>query len=288
MTNHEYLKSILKEEQIDHTVDETKTTRTEIKDFLINRYQKEKTPSYVYSGSIAKNTAIKSKYDIDIGLQFNNEDFGTLEEMFDDVKSTLTKEYGKANTREQNVSIRVQINGHDIDIVPGRKIDNGKNDVYLHIERDNDTRIKSNLHIHVDLIKNFSELETIKLLKIWRTRKDFKFKSFALELIVIKALEDEMLFGLDSKFKFMMNYIVENIDTINLTDPANSNNSISDSLTNSQKDSIKKYANRALKCIENNKWEKVFDFSDGKCTTTSDVKILSSLFTTSTAKPYRE
>ena len=234
-----------------------------------------------------KYTAIKSKYDIDIGLQFNNEDFETLEVMFDDVKSTLTKEYGQANTRDQNVSIRVQINGHDIDIVPGRKIVNGEHDVFLHIQRDDDTRIKSNLHIHVNLIKNFSELETIKLLKIWRIRKDFKFKSFALELMVKKALEDETILGLDNKFQFMMNYIVENIDTISLTDPANSNNSISDSLTNSQKDSIKKYANRALKCIENNKWEKVFDLSDSKCTTTSDTKRLSSLFAT-TSKPYRE
>ena len=212
MTNHEYLKSILSEEQIDHTVEETKKTRTEIKDFLISHYKNDKNPSYVYSGSIAKNTAIKSKYDIDIGLQFYNEDFATLEDMFDDVKSTLEKKYGKVNTRDQNVSIRVQINNHDIDIVPGRRINNAKNDVYLHIERDSDTRIKSNLHIHVDLIKGFSELETIKLLKTWRTKKDFKFKSFALELMVIKALENEMIFGLDNKFKFMMNYIVDNID----------------------------------------------------------------------------
>ena len=286
MTNHEYLQSILKDEKIDHTVEETKKTRAEVKDFLIKHYEKEKNPTYVYTGSIAKNTAIRIKYDIDIGLQFNNEDFETLEDMFDDVKITLEKEYGKANVREQNVSIRIQKNGHDIDIVPGRRIENNKNDVYLHIERENDTRIKSNLHIHVNEIEKFAETETIKLLKIWRIKKDFKFKSFALELMTKKAFEDKTFSGLDTKFKHMMNYIVDNIDDIRLKDPANSNNIISDSIKDAHKNQIKKFAKRALKCIENNKWATIFDNSNGKCLTDSDTNALVASFATIAPKPY--
>jgi hypothetical protein len=286
MTNHEYLQGILTDEKIDHTVEETKKTRTEVKNFLIKHYKKEKTPTYIYSGSIAKKTAIKSKYDIDIGLQFDNEDFETLEDMFDDVKKTLKKEYGKTNVREQNVSIRIQKNGHDIDIVPGRRIDNNKDDVYLHIEREDDSRIKSNLHIHVNEIENFSETETIKLLKIWRIRKNFKFKSFTLELMTKNALKDEIFSGLDTKFEYMMNYIVDNIDTIRLKDPANSNNIISDSIKDDHKNQIKKFAKRALKCIEKNKWKNIFDESDGKCLTESDTNALAVSFATIAPKPY--
>lgn len=283
MTNHEYLKSVLDEEKIDHTVEETKSTRAEVKDFLIKHYlNKKKNPSHIYSGSIAKKTAVKSKYDIDIGLLFQNEDFSNLEEMFQDVKETLEKEYGKASTREQNVSIRVEKNGHDIDVVPGRKVDNAKNDIYLHVQRDENIRIKSNLHIHVDEISNFNELETIRLLKIWRIRKQFKFKSFALELITKKAFDGKILSGLDSKFKYMMEYIIDNIDSISLIDPANSNNRVDETLTDYQKNQIKKYARRALKCIDKDKWECIFDDSDGKCLDEDDTKRASNAFFAST------
>ena len=285
MTNHEYLQTVLDDEKIDHTVEATKTTRAEIKDFLINHYKNDKTVSYKYAGSIAKGTAVSCGYDIDIGILFNNEDFDSLEEMFEDVKKTLEKEYGKANTREQNVSIRVELNSHDIDIVPGKRIDNDKSDINLHVNRDDNNRLKSNLHIHVDEIKEFSELKVIRLLKIWKIRKSFKFKSFGLELMIKKAFKNQSLVGLDNKFEYMMNYIVENIDSIVLIDPANSNNDIAETIKPSHKEKIKKYARRALKCIDNDSWATIFDTSDGQCLKKEDAKSLASAFI-STPKPY--
>lgn len=285
MTNHEYLKTVLDEEKIDHTVEETKTTRAEIKDFLINHYQDSKTISHKYAGSIAKGTAVNCGYDIDIGILFNNEDFKTLKDMFDDVKKTLENEYGKANTREQNVSIRVELNCHEIDVVPGQRISNNETDINLYINRDDNNRLKSNLHTHVDEIKNFEELETIKLLKIWKIRKGFKFKSFGLELMTKKAFKNQNLSGLDNKFKYMMNYIVDNIDEIVIIDPANSNNNIADTIKTTHKEQIKKYAKRALKCIENNSWKTIFDDSDGQCLNENDKKVISSAFINA-PKPY--
>lgn len=285
MTNHDYLKTVLDEEKIDHTVEETKTTRAEIKDFLIKHYQDSKTISHKYAGSIAKGTAVNCGYDIDIGILFNNEDFKTLKDMFDDVKKTLENEYGKANTREQNVSIRVELNNHEIDVVPGQRISNNETNINLYINRDDNNRLKSNLHTHVDEIKNFEELETIKLLKIWKIRKGFKFKSFGLELMTKKAFKDQNLSGLDNKFKYMMNYIVDNIDEIVIIDPANSNNNIADTIKTTHKEQIKKYAKRALKCIENNSWKTIFDDSDGQCLNENDKKAISSAFVNA-PKPY--
>lgn len=286
MTNHEYLKSILDEEKIDHTVEETKTTRKEVKDFLVDYYKKEKTVDHIYAGSIAKGTAIKSKYDIDIGISFNNEDFRTLKEMFDDVKMTLEKEYGKSNTREQNVSIRIEKNGHDIDVVPCRKIKNDDTKVNLYLNRKDNNSLQSNLHIHVDEIKDFSELETIKLLKIWKIRKEIKFKSFGLELMVKKAFEKQNIIGLDNKFKYMMKYIVDNIDDIVLLDPSNTNNNIAETIKEAHKDKMKKYAKRALKCIENDSWKNIFDASSGQCLDKENSDVLKSAFTGIAAKPY--
>lgn len=286
MTNHEYLKSILDEEKIDHTVEETKTTRKEVKDFLVDYYKKEKTVDHIYAGSIAKGTAIKSKYDIDIGISFNNEDFRTLKEMFDDVKMTLEKEYGKSNTREQNVSIRIEKNGHDIDVVPCRKIKNNDTKVNLYLNRKDNNSLQSNLHIHVDEIKDFSELETIKLLKIWKIRKEIKFKSFGLELMVKKAFEKQNIVGLDNKFKYMMEYIADNIGDIVLIDPSNTNNNIAETIKEAHKDRMKKYARRALKCIENDSWENVFDTSNGQCLDKESSDVLKSAFAGIAAKPY--
>lgn len=286
MTNHEYLKSILDDEKIDHSVEETKTTRNEIKDFLINHYKKEKTVEHIYAGSIAKGTAVKSKYDIDIGILFNNTDFKTLKDMFDDVKKTLEKEYGKANTREQNVSIRVEKNGHEIDVVPCQRIKDEDTKVNLYVNRNESNRLQSNLHIHVDEIKNFEELETIKLLKIWKIRKEIKFKSFGLELMTKKAFKDKNLTGLDNKFKYMMQYIIDEIDDLVLKDPANSNNDIAETIKPSHKENIKKYARRALKCIENDNWKKVFDTSNGQCFDNNSSDALKSAYASTAPKPY--
>ena len=286
MTNHEYLQSILDDEKIDHTIEETKKTRNEVKEFLINHYKKDKTISHIYAGSIAKGTAVKSKYDIDIGILFNNKDFETLKAMFDDVKKVLEDEYGKANTRDQNVSIRVETNGHEIDVVPCKRINNDKTEVNLYLNRKENNSLKSNIHLHVDEIKKFEELKTIKLLKIWKIRKDIKFKSFGLELIIKKAFKDKNLTGLDNKFKYMMQYIIDEIDNLVLKDPANSNNDIAETIKQSHKENIKKHAKRALKCIENDNWEKVFNTSTGQCFDNNSSNALKSVYAGTAPKPY--
>ncbi len=288
MSVSDFLKELLEEEKITQTEKNIRKIRKEIKDFLVAHYRRNgKDVDYIYSGSLAKGTAIKSKYDIDIGIIFNNKDFETLEEMFFDVKEVLEEKYGNVNVREQNVSIRVNYNGYEIDVVPCRKINEDDSmDVYLYINRDDNNRIKSNLERHVEIVRDFKDRDVIKLLKIWRYRKKFKFKSFALELLAIRALGNEELQGLDKKFKCVLEFIKNNIDEIRLEDPANTNNNLMDSITQKSKDEIKKFAKRALKCIENDNWEKIFDDSDGKCIDDKDIKSLESTFIASTPKPW--
>jgi hypothetical protein len=55
---------------------------------------------------------------VDICVYFESYAFGSLKDMYLSVKDTLAKKY---NTRSQRVSIALTL--HNIDIVPGRKMD---------------------------------------------------------------------------------------------------------------------------------------------------------------------
>ena len=86
--------------------------------------------------------------------------------------------------------------------------------------------------------------------------------------------------------KYMMKYIVDNIDDIVLLDPSNTNNNIAETIKEAHKDKMKKYAKRALKCIENDSWKNIFDASSGQCLDKENSDVLKSAFTGIAAKPY--
>lgn len=74
-----------------------------------------------------------------------------------------------------------------------------------------------------------SERQIIRLLKIWKKQKDKKYKSFVIELAVIKALDgyngDKELW---SRLKYTMEYLRDHIaeSSFHLYDPGNTNNDV--------------------------------------------------------------
>lgn len=268
MTVIEYLESLLTEEQIS---DEEKKTIKEKRDEVETALKKEfgdKIKTIKYSGSIAKHTAVNSSKDLDLAVHFNKDAFNTLKEMYDSVYDFLNKEY---SVRKQKVSIGLI---HDnVDVVPGRRIDEedeGNNDVFLY-RSDDDSRIKTNIEKHKSHITESGCREIIKIMKIWKNKWNVKFKSFAMELLVIQALKDTTKTGLKDRTKEVLEYIVKNVETINLIDPANSNNNVANIIEDYKKSFMKTTASNCLDYLENiedgkdselSAWKKVFnDFS---------------------------
>lgn len=218
----------------------------------------------------------------------NNDEkgFESLSEMFDEVYKYLKNEYteddddiSKDNVRKQKVSIgmKFDIDGEefDMDVVPGRERPNNNDyndsntDLSLHVNPSNrskkevdegKTRIKTNIKTHVGLLNGADrthERKVTKLLKVWKTERKNKnggklIKSFMMELYTKEAFDntDELPNGLWEKTKLVMNHIIDNIETSNLVDPANSSNIVSDSMSDTAKTQTKRDMKSTIKDVE--------------------------------------
>jgi hypothetical protein len=163
----------------------------------------------------------------------------------------------------------------DMDVVPGRERPNNNDyndintDLSLYVkpdkrskkEEDNSVkRIKTNIKIHVGLLNGTNrthERKVTKLLKVWKTERKKQdggklIKSFMMELYTKEAFDntDDIPSGLWEKTKLVMNHIIDNIETSNLVDPANSSNVVSDSMSDTAKTQTKRDMKNTIKNVE--------------------------------------
>lgn len=222
-----------------------------------------------HSGSYAKHTAINIKFDMDLCLNFKRKSFDTLQSMYDAVLDYLesnefSDEVGDLlQTRPQKVSVGLffLVEGETLnfDITPGRRISDDDPDCFdlnLHLKtEDASTRMKTNIAKQVEHIKGRKkERETIRLLKAWKFAHFSNLKSFLLELLTIKAFDNKgeanVPTGRWERLKLTMEFIRDNIETINLADPGNSNNNVAASLSDEHKTELARDMKRALTQID--------------------------------------
>jgi hypothetical protein len=265
----DYLGSVLethKMKHIDVLFDKFKEKRKEIKEKLEGKYE-EKIYAPFNSGSYAKHTAINSKFDLDLAVPFKRNSFTTISEMFDDVYSFLNDEYKDvANVRKQKVSIGIEFYSDSdgdviqIDVVPGRELskDDYPEDHYLNINVNTPegNYTQTNIDAQIENIKGKQDArQIIRLLKIWKYQKNKDFKSFFMELIVIKAFDNKIVSGnLWEKLKVVLEYIKDEItkDNFTLKDPGNSSNDIAKTIDSYKKKSLKNDFEEILNQVELN------------------------------------
>ena len=267
----DYLNSVLESYRMKHIeelINIYRTKRDEIKQFLNEQYG-----SKIYdpfnSGSYKKHTAINTKFDLDLVVPFKHNAFSTLEKMFEDVLEKLTEKYKDETTvKKQGVSIGLTFDEEDeinIDVVPARETSldsfSEHKDLNLH-KTQNEGYLKTNIHAQIEHIKaKENERKVIRLLKIWKACHKYKYKSFFIELLVIKAYEESSPQGnLWEQFKTVLNYIINNIQNKNFTlkDPGNSNNDLAQSLDSKEKRTLISILESMLARIELN--EKQIEF----------------------------
>lgn len=222
----------------------------------------------IHSGSYKKKTAVNVKFDMDLVIPFKKATADTLANIYSDLFNYFNTEYRKKDltlleVKKQKVAIGLifLVDGEmlDLDIVPGREIDVYEEDGNLNVYVNDvmglvpkSSYIKTNIQKQIDSIRNNGTArETIKLLKVWKRRNNGQIKSMVIELITVKAL-NEYSGNLDkwSMLKYTMEYIRDNIQTVRLIDPGNSNNVVSDSLDESQKVAISDSMNYMLERID--------------------------------------
>ena len=247
-TSKQYFDALLESQKLtdeDDEIAELKEQRKVVEDILRDKFWSD--PIIRYAWSYSKDTMIKELYDLDIIVYFKREedwDERTLEEIFFAVGDALWDRY-KIKYKTSAISLIYDKDDKKdvhIDVVPWRFIEWSNGDAYIYQNDSDKCRLKTNLDTHIEHIRESKEHSAIRLIKLLKVKNAFDIKTFFLELFVIKALESSKNTHIENKLMEVFQYIVDNIETLKLEDPANTNNIISDQVSPSEKERMKDLA----------------------------------------------
>jgi len=145
-----------------------------------------------------------------------------------------------------------------IDVVPGRYVDDEKSDVHLCQNSSEKNYLKTNLQVHIDHVKKSGVRSAIRLAKLWNVRNGVDAKTFILEVLVIKLLEEKKTASLSEQLTHVWTKLRDNAESLTVEDPANSSgNDLKDALDEFRW-SLSSVASNTLAQIEVGGWESVF------------------------------
>jgi tRNA nucleotidyltransferase (CCA-adding enzyme) len=238
------------------------------------------------SGSLAKRTSLKSISDADMAVYVKSDDapqkMSEFLEWLADELATLYKNVNRENIEIKTYSISINFtdNDLDVDVVPIYWI-SSEWDGDL-ISQDDGTRLRTNIPQHLKFMKTRHDKnsehfrQVIRLIKYWvniekEKNSNFRFKSFMVELIVAHLADNNRLLFNDypEALRQFFDYLqMSNLDEvisfndfghgtvqkqntpINIFDPVNQKNNVSDQYNQQNKDLIMDAAMNAADAIE--------------------------------------
>ena len=203
------------------------------------------------SGSRAKGTAIDLSTDLDLFISLSSTTNNTLKEIYDSLYGWVTSK--GISARKQNVSIGITYGGQSIDLVPAKRQSSYGSDHSLY-RRKADSWTKTNIDTHISRGVNSGRRNEIIALKVWRENHGLEFPSIYLETLVIDALRGKSTSTTADNVYYLLQYLRDNICTLRVVDPANSNNILSDDLSSSEKREI---CSMAQKSLAEQYWEQI-------------------------------
>lgn len=212
------------------------------------------------SGSRAKGTAISLASDVDYLVSLTsdcNENSGGLKSIYESLYSRLNGNY--QNVRKQNVSVRISLNGLEVDVTPARKQSGNTNNHNLYVSK-SDTWKQTNIQRHITDISQSGRTNEIKLLKIWRELNKLDFSSIYLEYLLVNNIllnRSTDAANLGNNVWYALNELAKDFGnplSVRIVDPANSNNILSDLLNQTEKNKI---INAAKLASHQSNWNQV-------------------------------
>jgi hypothetical protein len=267
MTTSEYLNEVLESQELDDDSKELKELqehRADVEKLLRDEFE-DCSPTIRYGGSKAKGTLIRDLYDLDIICYFPSDDTAageSLEDIYNNVKDALAKEYyvtpKTSALRLKSKEPTTPARDFHIDVVPGRYVDGDDGDCFIYQANAEKHRLKTNLDVHINHVKNSGVTDAIKLLKLWKVRKGLQVKQFVWELLIIKLLEGKSSNSVADQLLHVWTEIRDSKDPISIEDPANpTGNDLSDVLAANWQ-WLASAAGATLRTIESSGWEAVF------------------------------
>ncbi|MFA4974269.1 MAG: hypothetical protein WC683_16805 [bacterium] len=182
-------------------------------------------PRIRYAGSVAKGTAIRVSYDLDMVLYFPAESAMSISECYEAVERRLRS--ARRRPKRRNVALRVQHPGFHVDIVPGKTLKSDSRYANLYVSGARTTR-QTSIEQHVAHVREGGLRDVLQILKLWRVRHKVPIGSFAIELATAEALRGYQDPKLDRRVMRVLEFLRDDFQSARLLDPANSNNIISD------------------------------------------------------------
>ncbi|BCC10311.1 TPA: CBASS oligonucleotide cyclase [Bacillus cereus] len=269
----------VEKDKVDEYRGQVNRLRDNLKDYI------KKNPDFgfvkmLHSGSVRKGTAISTLNDMDVALYVTPDKVENYseEEVLEYVRDGLVKIYTRYNMKEEQFSIghhcvkvSFKSSGLDVDVVP--VIPNGEpNDLGHLITKDTGERVLTSIPLHLEFIRsrkkdNPNYATMVRVIKWWRNQREFKMKSFLIELIWAhiadtEGISDDIVTALRQFFRFIVNtelkkdivfednYSSSDVtlesDGCNIFDPVNPENNVGDSLDDKKRELIIDEADEAL------------------------------------------
>lgn len=269
----------VKKEKVDEYREQVNRLRDKLADYIKDN------PEYglvkmLHSGSVRKGTALKTLNDMDVAVYVKPEAVDENDEsnILEYVRQALVEIYTKHNMKPEQftighhcVKVSFKGSGLDVDVVPVIPNSEADDRGYL-ITRDTGERVLTSIPLHLEFIRkrknansNFAQM--VRITKWWRDQRDFKFKSFLIELIWVhiadtEGIADEIVPALKQFFRYIIktelkssiifedNYKKSKVTLsptgANIFDPVNPENNVGQSLNDEKRERIVDEADDAL------------------------------------------
>jgi len=202
--------------------------------------------SVALAGSHPKSTALRDS-DVDLFLSLSPDTPGPLT----GIHASLAGYFRDYLPSPRNVSLRIQLDGSTIDLVPGRRRAGTTHHTLWQLRYD--TWLQTDIGEQIRYVQSSGLTTETVGLKLWRRRHALRFPSFLLELSVVRALctdprttERRGRDRISESFTSLLHFLATAFPAIRLLDPANSNNTVSDCLNEEEKLRIANMADASL------------------------------------------
>ena len=217
----------------------------------IERWAGQQLNEMRYSGSYAKETGVRGISDVDIFISLKSDTNNPLKEIYNSLVNLAQQEGW--SPRVQNVSVGITVNGTRCDLVPG-KVQQGYQNFHSIYFRKRDSWTQTNVASHMETVRSSGRLREIRAIKIWRLLRNLDFPSFYLELFTIQALAGHSRATLAENTFHALRTISSSLTSTRIEDPANTNNVVSDDLTEKEKQLVTELASQS---VREQSWEKI-------------------------------
>jgi hypothetical protein len=216
---------------------------------LIKQWGKQFLQGITLSGAYAKKTAVSFYSDVDVLIALKPVPGKEMKNIFWSLFEFLSDHDVPVQTWA--VSMQVKALGMKVDLIPAYR-ERGSGCVLFNKKTGGD--VHTDLTQHVHLVGNSGRQQEICALKIWRECDKLDLPSLYLEPTVLKALESQLYGQLTHNVAAVLRYIGNRFEQVEVRDPANEDNVVSNDLSAKEKKAIAKAARDAL---YDENWKKI-------------------------------